>query len=70
MTKAKEKEIESDERICIEIPGSLAKWLKSVTRELSMEPESFIVRILWQYYDVAKASERVSERVGDRNDGN
>ena len=66
MAKAKEKEIESDERICIEIPGSLAKWLKSVTRELAMDPESFIVRILWQYYDVAKAS----ERVGDRNDGN
>jgi len=65
MAKAKEKEIE-DERICIEIPGSLAKWLKAVTHELAMDPESFIVRILWQYYDVAKASERVGD--GDRNE--
>jgi len=47
--------------VCISIPDQLLKWLKEMTEEMGTDPESFIVRILWQYHDVAKASERVSK---------
>ena len=47
--------------VCISIPDSLFKWLKEVTEEMNTDIESFIVRILWQYHDVAKASERASK---------
>jgi len=45
-------------KLCIEIPELLLKWLKETTKELGIDPESFIMRLLWQYHDIANASER------------
>ena len=45
-------------KLCIEIPDALLRWLKETTKEMGTDTESFIVRLLWQYHDVAKASER------------
>ena len=45
-------------KLCIEIPELLLKWLKETTKELGIDPESFIMRLLWQYHDIADASER------------
>ena len=48
-------------KLCLNIPDALLRWLKETTKELGIDPESFIVRLLWQYHDVDKVSERASK---------
>lgn len=45
-------------KLCIDVPDSLYNWLREVSRELAITPETFIERLLWQYYSVGQATLR------------
>jgi hypothetical protein len=45
-------------KLCLDIPDSLYEWLREVSRELAITPETFIERLLWQYYSLGQATLR------------
>jgi len=45
-------------KLCLDIPDSLYDWLREVSRELAITPETFIEQLLWQYHSVGQATLR------------
>ena len=45
-------------KLCIEIPDSLADWLREVSRELATTPEALITQYLWLLHGVSEATLR------------
>ena len=45
-------------KLCIEIPDSLLKWLKEISKEMDTEPGSLILQYLWLLNCIGRASVR------------
>jgi len=45
-------------KLCIEIPDSLLKWLKEISKEMATEPESLILQYLWLLNGIGRDSVR------------
>jgi hypothetical protein len=45
-------------KLCIDIPDSLADWLREIAKEMATTPEAFMEQLLWQYHSVGEATLR------------
>jgi len=45
-------------KLCLDIPDSLADWLKEIAKEMATTPEAFMEQLLWQYHSVGQATLR------------
>ena len=45
-------------KLCLDIPDSLADWLREIAKEMATTPEAFMEQLLWQYHSVGEATLR------------
>jgi len=45
-------------KLCLDIPDSLAEWLREIAKEMATTPEAFMEQLLWQYHSVGQATLR------------
>jgi hypothetical protein len=45
-------------KLCLDIPDSLADWLREIAKEMATTPEAFMEQLLWQYHSVGQATLR------------
>ena len=49
-------------KLCLDIPDSLAEWLREVSREMATTPEALVTQHLWLLHGVSEATLRTRYR--------